>query len=1042
MAYTADINIVVRGQAAVNKLQKDLIELGQKLDEITKRRIGPSTALETFNAQLREATQQLNKVAAGTADETTAIKNYVTALGNANAATERQNKLIKEEIDLREAATVGVRELADVQQYLFEKQRQLENSKLDEQAARVQAALDSQAAAAAESAAQIEKLNQRQADFTTRTDEAARAASRQTADFIRQQRIAKEVAKINASAPTAQLLLAPAAPGAPAMGGGARRAITGPVERLGGARTQDEAAMALRFAQALKEQIRPLSQIESLYAGISKAAQQTQRFRALPDTAMLNAASRGIQQLETAEDRYNRELGESAQRLQQLDRLEASRERRAAKLQQIADYYNRPGTMANAGFGVQGPAVPPGGISRSTRGGAAAGAGGLLNTAPGFENLALGAGFPLLFGGGAGEVAGGLLGSFVGTGFGGQILGSAIGQILEDSLRRVTELGNAAKTVDVPKLKESTIFVNQRLTTTLEQLKKAGELDKARSIIQQEVFKQTGLIPEFLTKSTDSVNLLNNVWQKFIGALSGSVSILGSAFIPLITAVVSGAAKILQYFNLIASSIGNFITKALDNVIKRSKFFQFIIKRILNDTTSETEDESAAQFEAAKQQIQRQQEIRDAFLSRIQTQKDASILLKKLNGEILTDGFKLLELDNELQKNNEEKYAVLRRIQDLRGAGGRAAGFGTEINQAEAKLAELENKKIQIQIQVKEESLRVFEQQIGAAAQRSVRTLDLQTNAIQGQNTVYQSQLGLLKAGNDLYLQRLSMEEDSLNKIFEQSSNLAQQLAILDRLAEIVNIRFRLNVQNAKIERASALANLAQGNALLKIELQKQVIQYKRLVAVMKEAQAQGLLNQAHLDAVDAQYDAVVLAEQSLNYGIENAKVQAQIADSMYDQRIEAAGYARNLELAQLASRRNQLFSGGNGQLTYGQGLGQVFQLGRTYEGSSFTAMATGGFVKKPTFALIGEGGQGEYVVPESKAAAFAMNYMLGARGPGAIDSNSAPPAINISTGPVMQQNGQNYVTIQDMEAGLQAVADTILNNSRSYSARRFAGVS
>lgn len=103
---------------------------------------------------------------------------------------------------------------------------------------------------------------------------------------------------------------------------------------------------------------------------------------------------------------------------------------------------------------------------------------------------------------------------------------------------------------------------------------------------------------------------------------------------------------------------------------------------------------------------------------------------------------------------------------------------------------------------------------------------------------------------------------------------------------------------------------------------------------------------------------------------------------------------------------------------------------------------AKGGYVNSPTVAMIGEGGQGEYVVPESKAAAFAMNYMLGARGAGAIDGNASPPAINITTGPVMQQGGQNYVTIQDMEAGLQAVADTILNNSRSYSARRFSGVS
>jgi len=46
----------------------------------------------------------------------------------------------------------------------------------------------------------------------------------------------------------------------------------------------------------------------------------------------------------------------------------------------------------------------------------------------GFQSAALGVGFPLLFGGGPGSIAGGLAGSAFG--FGGQILGSAIGQQL------------------------------------------------------------------------------------------------------------------------------------------------------------------------------------------------------------------------------------------------------------------------------------------------------------------------------------------------------------------------------------------------------------------------------------------------------------------------------------------------------------------------------------------------------------------------------------------------------------------------------------
>ena len=59
----------------------------------------------------------------------------------------------------------------------------------------------------------------------------------------------------------------------------------------------------------------------------------------------------------------------------------------------------------------------------------------------GLQSAALGVGFPLLFGGGAGSIAGGLLGST--GGFGGQILGSAIGQQIDQFITKAAELGQA-----------------------------------------------------------------------------------------------------------------------------------------------------------------------------------------------------------------------------------------------------------------------------------------------------------------------------------------------------------------------------------------------------------------------------------------------------------------------------------------------------------------------------------------------------------------------------------------------------------------------
>ena len=89
---------------------------------------------------------------------------------------------------------------------------------------------------------------------------------------------------------------------------------------------------------------------------------------------------------------------------------------------------------------------------------------------------------------------------------------------------------------------------------------------------------------------------------------------------------------------------------------------------------------------------------------------------------------------------------------------------------------------------------------------------------------------------------------------------------------------------------------------------------------------------------------------------------------------------------------------------------------------------ADGGVVSGPTMALVGEGGEPEYIVPQSKAAGFAANWMAGRRGAAAIPRFAEggvvmPSSANVSiqTGPVTQMNGTNFVTTDDLSAAVQA---------------------
>lgn len=107
---------------------------------------------------------------------------------------------------------------------------------------------------------------------------------------------------------------------------------------------------------------------------------------------------------------------------------------------------------------------------------------------------------------------------------------------------------------------------------------------------------------------------------------------------------------------------------------------------------------------------------------------------------------------------------------------------------------------------------------------------------------------------------------------------------------------------------------------------------------------------------------------------------------------------------------------------------------------------AEGGYVRKATLAVIGEGGESEYVVPESKMAQAARNYLEGRRGEAVLANpyrpsvaravrpivqpssplslGSRPSSINITTGPVQQIGGDRFVTLDDLRRAVREASD------------------
>jgi hypothetical protein len=106
-------------------------------------------------------------------------------------------------------------------------------------------------------------------------------------------------------------------------------------------------------------------------------------------------------------------------------------------------------------------------------------------------------------------------------------------------------------------------------------------------------------------------------------------------------------------------------------------------------------------------------------------------------------------------------------------------------------------------------------------------------------------------------------------------------------------------------------------------------------------------------------------------------------------------------------------------------------------------AFAEGGFVNRPTVGLVGEAGR-EYIIPESKMAAASSRFLAGQRGASVIRSGSSggassarSPQVNITTGPVMQQqDGTRWVSIDDLERSAQQTAEQVLAMLRTPEAR------
>jgi TP901 family phage tail tape measure protein len=438
-------------------------------------------------------------------------------------------------------------------------------------------------------------------------------------------------------------------------------------------------------------------------------------------------------------------------------------------------------------------------------------------------------------------------------------------------------------------------------------------------------------------------------------------------------------------------------------------------------------------------------------------------------------------------------------------ATGAAVALGVAMGDAGVKAGEAKEKQGEIADETSRINSEINKQiegldQIPAKQQAQIDKAEQILNGLQKQKAVIDQQIASLDRGASITSARYQAEKalndlqgQQLERQYQQAQTAQQRLniavAIFNQQAKAAEIEYKqalegialeqrkqgLQVEAAKLKleeiKAEGELQILKADSVEEEKKKRDQLE-KALEAqrqVSKSAEENSAANKEIAKyqemAAGAQYESKLLtAEIALESKLTSEKIgmaqkdAARFAGSLKNSASDAgrlssntqrvgnyakssAGQFKNLA-SNAASAANQIERAANAQARLNGLRGSGGSSGGSSGGASRSvpAFAKGGVVNRPTLALIGENYETEYIVPESKAAAFSENYLSGARGIEAVP-NSSGTSVNIQTGPVMQQDGKLYVTMNDFESALQTMARSLTNTNRSAGTRRYTGV-
>lgn len=268
-------------------------------------------------------------------------------------------------------------------------------------------------------------------------------------------------------------------------------------------------------------------------------------------------------------------------------------------------------------------------------------------------------------------------------------------------------------------------------------------------------------------------------------------------------------------------------------------------------------------------------------------------------------------------------------------------------------------------------------------------------------------------------------------------SKLAQAKTDADKIPILRQI-MGLELENARIQREATSEQIRQEVTLTDLKRQKAWQELRSAQNALATAAAYG----QQTEQLQTQVNLLKVAANSADLEL---KMQQKIAEQK-----ERANQA-NYKAAQAVITNNRQAPAVSQSAPAAQGKPMGYINGKPYYSQQFMPygglpqMAAGAYVSGATKAVVGEAGP-EYVIPAARMASASKAYLQGSRGIDVVNGKApggpggGAVAINIQTGPVMRQGGQDWVTVSDLEAALDQTASALMRSMRTPGARLAMG--